>query len=183
MLWQLLILAEVTNLLMRALLPAKQSLEELGQLIMDLRDQLSRFENSDAELEQLQANDGLLREQYHRLATEISKQRRSAAKKLDKASTATKKTATAAKQAAKAAPAKAKAAAKKAPAKAKATASKAKAATKSAAKKTTDKAKNLAAKAKETAKPKADSETKGGRIGPSRDTPLSKMAWFKNAKK
>ena len=58
---------------------------ELGQLIMDLRDQLSRVENSDAELEQLQANDGLLREQYHRLATEISKQRRSAAKKLDKA--------------------------------------------------------------------------------------------------
>ena len=58
---------------------------ELGQLIMDLRDQLSRFENSDAELEQLQANDGLLREQYHRLAAEISKQRRRAAKKLDKA--------------------------------------------------------------------------------------------------
>ena len=58
---------------------------ELGQLVMDLRDQLSRVENSDAELEQLQANDGLLREQYHRLATEISKQRRSAAKKLDKA--------------------------------------------------------------------------------------------------
>ena len=58
---------------------------ELGQLIMDLKDQLSRFENSDAELEQLQANDGLLREQYQKLATDVSKQRRRAANKLDKA--------------------------------------------------------------------------------------------------
>ena len=58
---------------------------ELGQLIMDLKHQLSRFENSDAELEQLQANDGLLREQYQKLATDVSKQRRRAAKKLDKA--------------------------------------------------------------------------------------------------
>ena len=58
---------------------------ELGQLIMDLKDQLSRFENSGAELEQLQANDGLLREQYQKLATDVSKQRRRAANKLDKA--------------------------------------------------------------------------------------------------
>ena len=58
---------------------------ELGQLIRDLKDQLSRFENSGAELEQLQANDGLLREQYQKLATDVSKQRRRAANKLDKA--------------------------------------------------------------------------------------------------
>ena len=58
---------------------------ELGQLIMDLRDQLSRFEDFDAELEQLQANDGLLREQHFKLATEMSKQRRLAAKQLEKA--------------------------------------------------------------------------------------------------
>ena len=58
---------------------------ELGQLIMDLRDQLSRFEDFDAELEQLQANDGLLREQHFKLATEMSKQRRRAAKQLEKA--------------------------------------------------------------------------------------------------
>ena len=58
---------------------------ELGQLIMDLRDQLSRFENFDTELEQLQANDGLLREQHYKLATEMSEQRRRAAKKLEKA--------------------------------------------------------------------------------------------------
>ena len=113
----------------------------------------------------------------------LAKKVASAAKKLDKASTATKKTAAAAKKAAKTAPAKAKAAAKKAPAKAKATASKAKAATQTAAKKTTDKAKNLAAKAKTKAKPKSDSGTKGGKIGPSPDTPLSKLAWFRNAKK
>ena len=58
---------------------------ELGQLIMDLKHRLSRFENSDAELEQLQANDGLLREQYQKLATDVSKQRHRAANKLDKA--------------------------------------------------------------------------------------------------
>lgn len=58
---------------------------ELGQLIMDLRNQLSRFEDFDAELEQLQANDGLLREQHFKLATEMSKQRRLAAKQLEKA--------------------------------------------------------------------------------------------------
>ena len=58
---------------------------ELGQLIMDLRDQLSRFENFDTELEQLQANDDLLREQHYKLATEMSEQRRRAAKKLEKA--------------------------------------------------------------------------------------------------
>ena len=58
---------------------------ELGQLIMDLRDQLSRFENFDTELEQLQANDDLLREQHYKLATEMSEQRRRAARKLEKA--------------------------------------------------------------------------------------------------
>ena len=58
---------------------------ELGQLIMDLRDQLSRFENFDTELEQLQANDDLLREQHYKLATEMSEQRRRGARKLEKA--------------------------------------------------------------------------------------------------
>ena len=58
---------------------------DLGQLIMDLKDQMSRFENFGDELEQLQANDGLLREQHYELATEMSKQRRRAAKKLEKA--------------------------------------------------------------------------------------------------
>lgn len=58
--------------------------EELPALVSDLRGQLDRLENSDAELEQLAANDKLLRDQYLKLAGELSKQRRKAAKKLSK---------------------------------------------------------------------------------------------------
>ncbi|HCL72924.1 MAG TPA: DNA repair protein RecN [Gammaproteobacteria bacterium] len=63
----------------------KVPVKGLDALMADLRDQLARFENSDTELEQLKANDGLLREQFLKLAKDVSKQRRSAAKKLDKA--------------------------------------------------------------------------------------------------
>lgn len=57
---------------------------ELPALVNDLRTQLDRLENSDAELEQLAANDKLLRDQYLQLAREMSKQRQKAAKKLCK---------------------------------------------------------------------------------------------------
>jgi len=63
----------------------KVPVNELGQLMLDLRGQLSRFESSDAELEKLQANDLLLREQYKKLASEMSTHRHRAAKKLDEA--------------------------------------------------------------------------------------------------
>jgi len=63
----------------------KVPVNELGRLMQDLRAQLSRFESSDTELEQLQAKDVLLREQYGKLATEMSKYRQQAAKKLDEA--------------------------------------------------------------------------------------------------
>lgn len=58
---------------------------QLPDLVADLRQQLSRFENCDAELEQLTENDRLLREQYVQLAQEVSKQRQKGAKKLAKA--------------------------------------------------------------------------------------------------
>lgn len=58
---------------------------ELPALVTDLREQLSRFENSDAELEQLAENDKLLRQQYEQLASDVSKQRQKGAKKLSKA--------------------------------------------------------------------------------------------------
>ena len=57
---------------------------ELPQLVADLRAQLNRFENCDAELEQLTANDEMLRDQYQQLATELSKQRKKAGSKLVK---------------------------------------------------------------------------------------------------
>lgn len=57
---------------------------ELPQLVKDLRSQLDRLENSDAELEKLAANDKMLRDQYLQLAREVSKQRHKAAKKLGK---------------------------------------------------------------------------------------------------
>ncbi|MCG8412598.1 MAG: DNA repair protein RecN [Pseudomonadales bacterium] len=60
----------------------KVSPNELVNLVSDLREQLSRFENSDEELAQLQANDEMLREQFTKLAKEQSKQRKAAAKKL-----------------------------------------------------------------------------------------------------
>ena len=59
--------------------------EELIDLINDLRSQLDKLENCDAELEKLAANDKLLREQYAQLAGEVSKQRKKGASKLAKA--------------------------------------------------------------------------------------------------
>ncbi len=59
--------------------------EALPQLVSDLREQLDKLENSDAEVEKLAANDKLLREQFQQLAGEVSKQRQSGAKKLAKA--------------------------------------------------------------------------------------------------
>ncbi|MBT4920585.1 MAG: hypothetical protein HON10_04255, partial [Euryarchaeota archaeon] len=64
------------------------------------------------------------------------------------------------------------------PAKAKAAATKAK----SVAAKAAGKAKDLASKPK-VERTNKDIATKGGRIGPSKSTPISKMAWFKKAKK
>lgn len=55
---------------------------QLPELIADLRAQLARFENSDAELAQLAENDRLLREQFAQLARQVSQQREKAAKKL-----------------------------------------------------------------------------------------------------
>ena len=60
----------------------KVSPANLSDLIADLRSQLDRFENSDSEIEKLAANDTLLREQYLKLATDVSKQRKKAAKTL-----------------------------------------------------------------------------------------------------
>lgn len=59
--------------------------DELTDLINDLRSQLDKLENCDAELEKLAANDKLLREQYAQLAGEVSKQRKKGASKLAKA--------------------------------------------------------------------------------------------------
>ncbi len=58
---------------------------ELPALINDLREQLNRFENSDSELAQLTANDGLLRDQYVKIAKQISDCRKKGAEKLAKA--------------------------------------------------------------------------------------------------
>ena len=119
----------------------------------------------------------------------LAKKIAAAAKKVDKASQASKKAVTAAKSAAKKAPAKAKAAAKSAPTKAKQAAKKTPLKAKEVAKKTADKAKELAAKAKASnvskpkATPKAKATSKQKKLGPSRDTPVSKFPWFKNAKR
>ena len=56
--------------------------EELTALAASLREQLNRFQNSDEELERLAANDALLREQYRKLAQEVSVQRRQGATRL-----------------------------------------------------------------------------------------------------
>lgn len=58
--------------------------DELEKVIEDLRKQLGRFQNSDEELEKLEANDKLLREQFATIAKEVSKQRLKSAKKLAK---------------------------------------------------------------------------------------------------
>ena len=55
---------------------------QLPELVAELGEQLSRFENSDAELEQLAENDRLLREQFVQLARDVSKQRQKGASKL-----------------------------------------------------------------------------------------------------
>jgi DNA repair protein RecN (Recombination protein N) len=58
--------------------------DELPQLVEDLRQRLGRYSNSDAELEQLQANDKLLRKQFQQLAGEVSSQRKKGALQLAK---------------------------------------------------------------------------------------------------
>ncbi|MDP6653699.1 MAG: DNA repair protein RecN [Gammaproteobacteria bacterium] len=56
--------------------------EQLSEVIASLRQQLNRIQNSDEELEQLQANDALLRSQYLKIATDVSVQRKTVAIKL-----------------------------------------------------------------------------------------------------
>jgi DNA repair protein RecN (Recombination protein N) len=58
---------------------------ELSALVNDLREQLDRFENSDAEVEKLKANDTLLKEQYLKIAKQVSASRGKGADKLAKA--------------------------------------------------------------------------------------------------
>ena len=57
---------------------------ELSAVIESLKLKLNRFQNSDEELETLTANDHLLRDQYRQLASEVSTQRKRAARKLAK---------------------------------------------------------------------------------------------------
>jgi len=57
---------------------------ELAQVIADLRQQLNLIENSDAELEKLEAADKQLRIDYIKVAGEISKQRKKGSRKLSK---------------------------------------------------------------------------------------------------
>jgi DNA repair protein RecN (Recombination protein N) len=57
---------------------------ELAQVIADLRQQLNLIENSDAELEKLEAADKQLRVDYIKVAGEISKQRKKGSSKLAK---------------------------------------------------------------------------------------------------
>ncbi len=59
--------------------------QELPALVNDLREQLNRFENGDAELAQLTANDGLLKDQYLKIAKQVSSSRKQGADKLAKA--------------------------------------------------------------------------------------------------
>lgn len=60
----------------------KINAKELPALVADLQEQLARFENSDAELEQLKANDELLRDQYQQIGKKVSANRKKGAKKL-----------------------------------------------------------------------------------------------------
>ena len=57
---------------------------ELSQLCQDLREQLSRLQNSDEELQSLHQQDELLRQQFTDLAAKLSKHRRKAALSLAK---------------------------------------------------------------------------------------------------
>ena len=106
----------------------------------------------------------------------LAKKIAAAAKKLDGAKQKTAKAGKTVKETAKKAATKAKSAAKKSTSKAKETAKKAPAKAKEAAKKVSQTAKQAAPK-------KTQTESKGGKIGPSRGTPISKMPWFKNLKK
>jgi DNA repair protein RecN (Recombination protein N) len=58
---------------------------ELPALVADLRGQLDRFENSDAEVAKLIANDALLKDQYLKIAKQVSASRSKGAEKLAKA--------------------------------------------------------------------------------------------------
>ena len=55
---------------------------QLNQVTQDLRQQLALLQSSDAELEKLETSDKLLREQYQKLAQEISRQRSKGSGKL-----------------------------------------------------------------------------------------------------
>lgn len=57
---------------------------ELGEVIAELREQLDLIQNSDAELEKLHAADKQLREDYIKVASDISKQRKKGSSKLAK---------------------------------------------------------------------------------------------------
>ena len=57
---------------------------QLIQVTENLRKQLSRFQNSDEEIEKLSVNEKLLREQFTTIAKEVSEQRKKGAKKLAK---------------------------------------------------------------------------------------------------
>ena len=57
---------------------------ELEKITYSVRKQLSRFQNKDAELEKVHANDQVLRERYQKLARKISSQRSRGAIKLAK---------------------------------------------------------------------------------------------------
>lgn len=58
---------------------------ELPELMQDLEQRLARFADSEADLEQLEANDRLLREQYMKLAQDVSAQRKKGAGKFARA--------------------------------------------------------------------------------------------------
>ena len=117
----------------------------------------------------------------------LAKKIAAAAKQVDKASNTAKTATKSVTSAAKKAPSKAKSIAKKAPAKAKKAVNKTPLKAKEVAQKTAAKAKELAAKAKgkktstDKSKPAPKSTTK--KVGPSRNTPVSKLSWFKNAKR
>lgn len=60
----------------------KINAKQLPELVAELQEQLAKFENSDAELEKLKANDELLRGQYLQIGKKVSANRKKGAKKL-----------------------------------------------------------------------------------------------------
>lgn len=60
----------------------KINAKELPALVADLQAQLARFSNSDEELEQLKANDEMLRSQYLQIGSKVSSSRKKGAKTL-----------------------------------------------------------------------------------------------------